>query len=68
MIKSRSMGWVGHVASIGALRSQYKILFGKLKGRDNLENLTVDDNIKPDLKEILNDVVYWIHLAQDMDQ
>jgi hypothetical protein len=35
MIKSRRMGWAGHVAPLGAKRNAYRILVGKPKGRQN---------------------------------
>jgi hypothetical protein len=45
MIKSRRMGWVGHVARMGEMRNTYKILVEILKGRDHSEDLGVDARI-----------------------
>jgi hypothetical protein len=33
MIKSRRMGWAGHVALMGEKRNAYRILVGKPEGR-----------------------------------
>jgi hypothetical protein len=33
VIKSRSMEWVGHVAHMGGVRNEYKILSGKPEGK-----------------------------------
>ena len=35
MIKSRRMRWVGHVACMGERKGIYRILVGKLEGRDH---------------------------------
>jgi hypothetical protein len=34
VMKSRRMGWVGHVARMGEMRSAYSILVGKSGGED----------------------------------
>jgi hypothetical protein len=39
------MSWVGHVARRGDWRDAYRVLLGKLKERDNLENLGLDGRI-----------------------
>jgi hypothetical protein len=39
------MSWAGHVALNGEMRNAYKILVGKPKGRDNLEDPGVDSNV-----------------------
>jgi hypothetical protein len=39
MIKSRRMKWSGHVACIGAMRNTYKVLVGKLEGKESLGRL-----------------------------
>jgi hypothetical protein len=36
MIKSRRMGWAGHVAQMGLKRNAYRILVGKLEGKRSL--------------------------------
>jgi hypothetical protein len=33
MMKSRSMGWTGHVAHMGEKRNAYRILVGKPEGK-----------------------------------
>ena len=33
VIKSRSMGWVGHVARMGEERGEYRVLVGKPEGK-----------------------------------
>jgi hypothetical protein len=46
VIKSRRMGWTGHVARMGEERSSYRVLVGKSEGeRDHLEDLGVDGRI-----------------------
>jgi hypothetical protein len=44
MIKSR-IRWVWHVAWMGEMKNTYKILVGNLKGRDNSEDLALDEEI-----------------------
>jgi hypothetical protein len=66
MIKSRRMGWAGHVALMGEKRNAYRILVGKQKGKRPLGRPKlrwVDDNIKIDLREIIWDDMEWIDLA-----
>jgi hypothetical protein len=36
-IKSRSMSWAGHVASMGTTTNVYSILVGKIEGKSPLE-------------------------------
>jgi hypothetical protein len=36
VIKSRRIGWAGHVAHKGAMRNAYKILVGKPEGKTPL--------------------------------
>jgi len=43
VIKSRRMGWTGHVECMGEMRNAYSILVGK--GRDHLEDLGIDGKI-----------------------
>ena len=38
MIKSRRMRWAGHVARMGKGRGVYRVLVGKLRERDHLED------------------------------
>jgi hypothetical protein len=44
MIKSRRMGWSGHVARMGEMRNSH-ILFGKPEGRDHLQHLGLNGKI-----------------------
>jgi hypothetical protein len=41
-IKSTRMGWAGHVARMGDMRSACNIWLGNLKGRDHSEVLGID--------------------------
>jgi hypothetical protein len=49
-------------------RSTYKILVGRSEGNKPFgkPKLIWDDTTKMVLKEITGDVVYWIHLAQNV--
>jgi hypothetical protein len=40
-VKSRNVRWAGHIARMGEMRIEYKILVGKLGGRDQSEDLGV---------------------------
>jgi len=42
VIKSRRMRWAGHVARIGEERRVYRVLLGKLEGRNHWGDLGVD--------------------------
>jgi hypothetical protein len=70
MIKSRRMGWAGHVARMGETRNAYRILVGKPEGKRPLGGPRCRwvNNIKMDLRELGWDGVDWIELAQDRDQ
>jgi hypothetical protein len=54
MIKSRKMGWVGHVARMGEARNAYRILVESRKERDHWEDQDVGGwtILKMDLREI----------------
>jgi hypothetical protein len=69
-IKSRRMGWVGHVARMGRGRGIYRVLVGRPEGKNPLERprRRRKDKIKPDLREIGIDGTKWIQLAQDSVQ
>jgi hypothetical protein len=69
-IKSRSMGWVGHVSHMGEERNLYKVLMGKPEGKRPLERPRCrhEDGIRIDLREIGWGSVDWILMAQDRDQ
>jgi hypothetical protein len=44
-IKSRRMGWAGHVASMWERRGLYSVLMGNPSGRDHMGDPGVDRNI-----------------------
>jgi hypothetical protein len=64
--------WVGHVARIPEMRNVHKILIWKPQGKNTLGRHVVDGRIislyKVNLKELWNEDVDWIHLAQDRDK
>jgi hypothetical protein len=70
VIKSRKIGWAGHVAHMGEMRNAYRILVGNPKGKGPLgrHRRRWDDNIRMDLREIRCEGVDWIHLDQCRDQ
>jgi hypothetical protein len=55
---------------MGEKRNEYTILEGKPEGKRPLERpkRTWEDNIRMDLREIGWGGMYWIGLAQNMDQ
>jgi hypothetical protein len=66
MIKSRRMGWAGHVAQVVEKRNTYRILVGKRPLGSPRRRWV--DHIKMSLREIGWDGMDWIDLAQDRDQ
>jgi hypothetical protein len=68
-IKSRRMRLAGHVAYMGEERKVYKVLVGKPKRKRPLRRprLRWEDGIGMDLREIGQEGVVWIHLAQNRD-
>jgi hypothetical protein len=54
VIKSRRIGWVGHVACMGEVRGAYRILVGRPEGRRPLGRPTRrwEDNVNMDLQEV----------------
>ena len=54
VIKSRRMGWAGHVARMGEERGAYRVLVGKPEGKRPLgrPRRRWEDNIKIDLQEV----------------
>jgi len=70
VIKSRRMQWVWHVARMGKMRNEYKILAGKPEGEVPHRRLWCrwEVNIRMGLRKIWWEGADWIHLAQGMDQ
>jgi hypothetical protein len=54
VVKSRRMGWAGHVARMGEDRVVYRVLVGKPEGKRPLGRPICrwEDNIKMDLQEV----------------
>jgi len=54
VIKSRRMGWAGHVARMGDKREVYRVLVGKPEGKRPLgrPRRRLEDTIKMDLPEV----------------
>ena len=69
VIKSRSLGWVGHVVVMYEGRSAFKILTGKPIGKILLGRpwRRWEDNIRMDIREIYINTRNWIGLAQGKD-
>jgi hypothetical protein len=70
MIKSRRMGWAGHVARMGEMKNACKILIGKpeVKQQRGIPRRIWEDNIRMDLREMGLEGFDWLHLAHDKDQ
>ena len=70
VIKSRRMGWAGHVARMGKKRGVYRVLVGKPEGRRALgrPKRRWVDNIRTELQEVGCGYMVWIGLAQDRDR
>jgi hypothetical protein len=70
VIKSRRMGWMGHVAQMWEGRGVYIVLVGKPEGRRPLgrPRHRWEDNIKMALQEVGCGGMDWIELAQDRDR
>ena len=70
VIKSRRIGWAGHVARMGEERGVYSVLVGKPEGRRPLgrRRRRWVDNIMMDLQEVGCGYMDWIGLAQDRDR
>jgi hypothetical protein len=62
------MRWARHVARIGEKRGAYRILVGRLEGRQPFgrPRHRCEDNIKINLQEV-GWGMDWIELAQDRD-
>jgi len=70
VIKSRRMGWAGHVARMGERRGVYRVLVGNPEGTRPLgrPRHSWEDNNKVDLQEVRCGGTDWIELAQDRDR
>jgi hypothetical protein len=70
VIKSRRMRWAGHVARMGERRCVCRVLVGRPEGKGPLgrRRRKWEDYVKMGLKEIGNDGMNWIQLAQDRVQ
>jgi hypothetical protein len=68
-IKARRIRWAGNVACMRDMRKVYETLVGKPERKRPLRRprRKWEDNIRMDLREIVREVVDWIHLAQDRD-
>jgi hypothetical protein len=67
VIKSRRMGWAGHVASMREMRGVYRVLVENLRERDHLEDPDVEGR-EMDLQEVGCGGMDWIDLAQGRDR
>jgi len=56
VIKSRRMGWAGHIAGMGERRDVYRVLVGKHEERYHLEDLGADGRI----------IIRWIFRKWDV--
>ena len=68
MIKSRRIGWDGHVAGMRERREAHRVLVEKPEGKRPLgrHRRKWKDNIKIDLQEV-GWGIEWIYLALDRD-
>jgi hypothetical protein len=70
VIKSRTMGWAGHVARMGKRRGVYGALLGKPEGKRPLgrPRRRWEDNNKFDLHEVRCCGMDWMELTRDRDR
>ena len=70
VLKSRRMGWAGHVARMGKWRVVHRVLVGKPEGKRPLgrPRRRWEDNIKMDLQEVGGSCGNWMELAQDRER
>jgi len=70
VIKSRRMGWTGHVARMGRGEAYTGFLVGKPEGKSSLgrPRRRWENNITMDHEEVGCNIVEWIELAQDRDR
>jgi len=64
------MKWTVHVARMGEMKNENRILVGKPEGKRPLggRRCRWEDNIKMDHREVGCDDVDWTHLTQGRDQ
>jgi hypothetical protein len=70
VVKSRRIRWAGHVARMGEERGVHRVLVGKPEGKRPLgiPRRRCEDNIKMDVKEVVEGRGDWMELAQDRDR
>jgi hypothetical protein len=70
VVKSRRMGWAGHVARMGEKRGAHRLLVGKPEGKRPLgrPRRRWEDNITMDFQEFGVGRGDWIESAQDRDR
>ena len=68
-VKSRRMGWAGHVARMAEGRGVHRVLVRKPEGKRPLgrPRRRWEDNIKTDLR-VVGGGGDWMELAQDKDR
>jgi hypothetical protein len=66
MTESRKMKWVMHIARISYVINAYEIITGKSEMKRTLgrTRCELEDNIEVNLKEIVFEVVRFIHLGR----
>ena len=69
-LKSRRLGWAGHVARMEQFRNAYRVLVVKPESKRPLGRpiRKWEDNIKMELRKVGCDPRDWIGLAEDKDQ
>ena len=69
VVKSRRMGWAGHVARVGEGRGVHRVLVGIPEGKRPLgrPRRRWEDNIMVNLQEVVGGGD-WMELAQDTDR
>jgi hypothetical protein len=67
VVKSRRMGWAGHVARMGEEKDVHRVLVGKIEGKRSFgrPRRRWEDNIKRALHAVGGGGGDWIELAQD---
>jgi hypothetical protein len=68
VIISRRMRWARHVARMREGRGAYRILVGRLEGRNHLEDPGVDGRIILKWIRKWDGGMDWVHMVQDKDR